>query len=125
MFKHQVIKRSLAAAAVIATAGFPSAAQAMLIGGGGESGIPVTPVESGPSAPQRLDQLQHNAQGRFAIHGRFPSPTASPAPAATAPGGFQWGDAGIGAAGAAVLLTSGAVGVGLARRRRVQHTLAA
>jgi hypothetical protein len=37
--------------------------------------------------------------------------------------GFQWGDAGIGAAGAAVLLGGAATGVSLTRRRRLQRTV--
>jgi hypothetical protein len=36
--------------------------------------------------------------------------------------GFQWGDAGIGAAGAAVLVGAGALGAGAARRRRALPT---
>jgi hypothetical protein len=36
--------------------------------------------------------------------------------------GFQWGDAGIGAAGAAVVLGGAAAGVGVTRRRRIQRT---
>ena len=41
MSKHHLIKRTLAAGAVIATAGFPSAAQATFIGGGAAR-VPVT-----------------------------------------------------------------------------------
>jgi hypothetical protein len=53
-----------------------------------------------------------------------PSGTATPAPTsatltATPPqGGFQWGDAGIGAGAAVVLLGVGALGTGATRRRR-------
>jgi hypothetical protein len=38
--------------------------------------------------------------------------------------GFQWGDAGIGAGGTAVLLGAGAVAAGAARRRRSQRAIA-
>jgi hypothetical protein len=49
MFKHNVIRRSLTAAAVVSTARFPSAAQAKFINGGGAT---PGPAVSGPSAPQ-------------------------------------------------------------------------
>ena len=124
MLHHDLIKRTLAGGLVIAAAGLPSAAQAMPIGGG-ESAVPVAPASSGPSAQQqqRLVQLQGNVQEWFAVHGRFPASAAltvpvSTAPAATSPRGFQWDDAGIGAAGATVLLSAAALGVGLTHRRR-------
>jgi hypothetical protein len=56
--------------------------------------------------------------------GFTPSPVAHAQPAAEPAGGggvdlgFQWGDAGIGAAGAAALMTAGMAGAGVARRRR-------
>jgi hypothetical protein len=37
--------------------------------------------------------------------------------------GFQWGDAGIGAAAAITLLGAGAASSGAARRRRIQRTV--
>jgi len=123
MLHRHLIKRTLAGGLVIAAAGLPSAAQAMPIGGA-ESAIPAAPASSGPSAQQqRLDQLQGNVQEWFAVHGRFPASTALTAPVSTAaaamsPRGFQWDDAGIGAAGATVLLCAAALGVGLTRRRR-------
>jgi hypothetical protein len=86
MFNHHLIKRSVAAAAVIGAATFPSGAQAMRIGGGGSPG----PSTSTPSAPQAV-AVPHSS--------------------------FQWGDAGIGAAGAVVLLGTGAVGAIVTRRR--------
>ena len=89
MFNHNLIKRSLAAAAVVATAGFPTAAQATLVGGGGAPAVPAT---STPFAP--------------------------PQPVAGSHSSFQWGDAGIGAAGAVALLGAGAIGVSVTRRRR-------
>jgi hypothetical protein len=123
MLHHHLIKRTLACGLVIAAAGLPSAAQAMPIGGG-ESAVPVAPASSVLLAQQRrLDQLQANVQEWFAVHGRFPASSAltapiSTAPAATSPRGFQWDDAGIGAAGATVLLSAAALGVGLTHRRR-------
>lgn len=88
MPNHNLIKRSLAAAAVVATAGFPTAAQAVLIGDG------VAPAGPAPSA------------------------RSVPQPVASSHSSFQWGDAGIGAAGAVALLGTGALGVSMTRRRR-------
>jgi hypothetical protein len=123
MLHHRLIKRALAGGLVVAAAGLPSAAEAMPIGGG-ESAVPVAPASNGPSAQQqRLDQLQGNVEEWFAVHGRFPASTAltapvSTAPAATSPRGFRWDDTGIDAAGAIVLLSAAALGVGLAHRQR-------
>jgi hypothetical protein len=44
--------------------------------------------------------------------------------AATSQGGFQWGDAGIGAASMIVLLGAGAGAVGVVRNRRVNRPVA-
>jgi hypothetical protein len=94
---HFLIKRSLAAAAVLATVGFPSAAQALRInGGGGSSG----PVPVAPPAPPRV---------------------ASAQPVTASGSSFQWGDAGIGAAGTIVLVAAGAGTVGVMRRRRLER----
>lgn len=123
MLHRHLIKRTLAGGLVIAAAVLPSAAPAMSIGGA-ESAVPVAPGSSGPSAQrQRLDQLQGNVQEWFAVHGRFPASTALTAPVSTAPAatsrrGFQWDDAGVGAAAATLLLSAGALGVGLTRRQR-------
>jgi hypothetical protein len=55
-----------------------------------------------------------------------PAAVASPAPAEPAGGGagqgFEWGDAGIGAAGAAALMTAGMAGT-VARRRRAARAI--
>lgn len=139
MFTHHLIKRSLAGGLVIAAAGFPSAAQAMVVGGD-EGSVPVAPPASVSSAPQGLNQLQRNVQEWFAVHGRFPSSvvsspstpvgptdassggydfTASAAPVTAQPGAsFDWGDAGIGAGGAVLLLGTAALGASVTRRRR-------
>jgi hypothetical protein len=122
MFNHHLIKRSLAGGLVIAAAGFPPAAHAMFIGGG-DAKIPVPPPASAPPVSQRLDQLQRNVNEWFAVHGGFPASVDSTHPASTVPAatpskGFQWGDAGIGAAGASLLLGTGALGVAMTRRRR-------
>jgi hypothetical protein len=123
MLHHHLIKRTLAGGLVIAAAGLPSGAQAMPIGGA-RSAVTVAPASSGPSAQQqRLDELQANVEHWFAVHGRFPAPAALTAPistaaASTSPRGFQWDDAGIGAAAATVLLGAAAFSIGLTRRQR-------
>jgi hypothetical protein len=116
MFKHQSIKRWLAGCLVIAGASFPPAAQAIVIGGGGS--IAVSPPVTGPVVQQQLGQLQRNVQQRFAAEGGWHLSARSTPAAATSSEGFHWGDAGIGAAGATVLLGAGALGATLARRRR-------
>ena len=93
MSKHHLIKRTLASGLAFSAIGFPSAAQAMFVGGGA---VPTAPAPGGPAAPE---------------------------PVATSHSAFQWGDAGIGAAGATVLLSAAALGTGLARRRRPQRTI--
>jgi hypothetical protein len=115
MFKHQSIKRWLAGCLVIAGASFPPAAQAIVIGGGGS--IAVSPPVTGPVVQQQLGQLQRNVQQRFAAEGGWHLSARSTPAAATSSDGFHWGDAGIGAAGATVLLGAGALGATLARRR--------
>jgi hypothetical protein len=88
MFKHHLITRSLAGGLVVAATGFPSAAQAMLMDGGGG---PPRQIASGPPAPQVVSS--HSSS-------------------------FEWGDAGIGAAGATVLVGAGMLGATATRRRR-------
>jgi hypothetical protein len=60
------------------------------------------------------------AQGRIMTdstgHPSAPAPAPSRPPAQTA--GFQWDDAGIGAAGTVLLLGAGVMTAGAARRRR-------
>jgi hypothetical protein len=92
MLNHTLIKRSLAAGLAVGAAGFPTAAQARF-----ELNPPLAPSVSRPehvaSAPTRAQ------------------------PSSSAQAGFQWGDAGIGAAGAVVLLGA-AAGTANAMRRR-------
>ena len=90
MFKQHMIKRSVVSGLVIAAASFPASAQAMYIDAGASS-VPSAPIA-----------------------------TASPSSQAGASGhsSFQWGDAGIGAAGVVVLLGAGALGTSATRRRR-------
>jgi hypothetical protein len=93
------IKRALAAAIVIAAVAAPTAAYARVnetqVGG---AGVPVAPpyTAGAPAADQ---------------------------PAATSSSGFQWGDAGIGAASLLVLISVGS-GAAVGYRRRTQRPLA-
>ena len=105
MLNHQPIKRLLAGGLVIAAAGFPTVAQARYIEDVG--GTPSTPTSQVPVAA--------------------PQPAPQPVAVPSGQGGgssFQWGDAGIGAVGAVVLVSAGALGTTLARRRRVRGTVA-
>jgi hypothetical protein len=93
MSNHHPLKRSLAAVFVVGAAALPAAAQALPIESGTGGGALTSPVAV-PSAPQ-------------------PGPTAQ--------AGFQWGDAGIGAAGATLLVSAGALSAGMTRRRRARR----
>jgi hypothetical protein len=92
MFNHHLIKRSLASGLVIAAAMIPAgAAQAFQIEQAGGSGpIPVAPPASQVAPAQ---------------------------PASSSGSSFQWGDAGIGAGGAVVLMVTAALGASATRRR--------
>jgi hypothetical protein len=91
MFKHTMIRRSLIAGLAIGAAALPTAAQARFI-----AGKPVTTTHS-------VAQVVNAA----------PQP-----PSSSARSGFEWGDAGIGAAGALALVGIGS-GVVAVRRRRM------
>jgi hypothetical protein len=97
MYKHNLIRRWLTGGVVIAAASFPSAAQAML------------PLADPPAA----------TSGQVASAIGLPVPHAG----SRAQSGFEWGDAGIGAAGTIVLLGAGAVASGVGRRRRAHRTI--
>jgi hypothetical protein len=94
-----VTKHNLAAGLVIAAASLPSAAQARL-----DLDPPTAVSASAAAQPAGGSSIQQ--------------------PGASAQSGFQWGDAGIGAAGAVVLLGAGAAASGVARRRRGQPPVA-
>ena len=130
MFKS--IKRLLVAVTAILALTAPSAAYARFF----EYGSPAGSSTSAPAQPsvaaaklRRLDQLQATVAQRFASEGGWPS-TASRASAASAvhptgpssQAGFEWGDAGIGAAGVLALIGIGA-GATLVIRRRVREQL--
>jgi outer membrane protein TolC len=123
MFARNLIKRSLVAGLATGAASLPAAAQAR------PNESPVAPVVSAavnaPSIQQQLAQLHANIEQRFAADGGWPSvgsSVGSSVPStATSQGGFQWGDAGIGAAGMIVLLGTGAGAAGAMRRRRAHR----
>jgi hypothetical protein len=92
MFNHTLIKRSLVAGLAIGTASFPTAARAR---------VELNPAPA-PSASQPA---------------QVASPSTRAQPSANAQPGFQWPDAGIGAAGAVVLLGAGAGAANAVRRR--------
>jgi hypothetical protein len=96
VFKHSLIKRSLVTGLVIGSASFPAMAQARF------NFDPPLPSPSAPNAVVNATPVQ---------------------PAASTPSAFQWGDAGIGAAGTVVLLGAGAGAAGAVRRRRVHRPL--
>lgn len=120
MFARNLIKRSLVAGLLIGAASFPAVAQARPIE---DPAAPVASVAvSAPSVQQHLARLHANLDQRFAVEGGWPSVGSSTGSSvrsmATSQGGFQWGDAGIGAAGMMVLLS---IGAGAVRRRRAQR----
>jgi hypothetical protein len=119
MLNHTLIKRSLTAGLLTMAAAFPAGAQAMAIGGG-ETSVPVTLPAPVATVPQNVDQLHQGVQHWIAVHGGFPSSVASTVSTDTAQPGstFHWGDAGIGAGGAIVLLGAGGLGAAAMRRRR-------
>ena len=65
------------------------------------------------------------AQATFMSAGSDPGPIAAPVSTShvsrAQSSSFQWADAGIGAAGATLLLGAAAAGTGLTRRRRLQR----
>jgi hypothetical protein len=99
MFNHTLIKCSLAAAVAIGGASGPTAAQARF-----NLNPPAPPAVSQPTPVASAPTHQE------------PGPGAQPA--------LQWGDVGIGAAGAVVLLGAGAGTANTMRRRRAQRIVA-
>jgi hypothetical protein len=97
-------QRTLAAAAMIAAASSPATASARLN------------LNPEPSPAQH--RVQTLAPSHPASHAS-PTHPARPAPqAGSASGGFEWGDAGLGAAGTLVLLATGAGSAAVLTRRR-------
>jgi hypothetical protein len=99
MLKHHLIRRTLTGGLVIVAVGFPATAQARTC---------QRPVQL-PNTPYSNRALPQCSASDVSVQHRSQA-------------GFQWGDAGIGAAGAAVLLGGAAAGVGMTRRRRIPRT---
>jgi hypothetical protein len=124
MFKRT--KYTLIVAAVVAAVGAPSSAYAVFV-----QRLPIAPPAASVSAkppPSRADRLR----ARYPARGGETSGTrrslASPAAGASRHGissstGFQWADAGIGAAVVLVLISVGSRAA-VVIRRRVHHPLA-
>jgi hypothetical protein len=132
-------KRSLTPVLVVAAASLPAAAQARPdVGPGPVKGVPLsTPalVNATAPAPARVDapapapaRVNAPAPAPARVNAPVPAPAAASAAArvttAVAEPGFQWGDAGIGAGGALVLVGGGAAALSITRRRRGQHSVA-
>lgn len=132
MFKS--VKRLLIAATAILALSAPTVACAYIRADPGGSS---TSAQAQPSVAQlrtaaqlrRLDVLQANVAQRFASEGGWRSPSPAAAASAVHPAGpsaqagFQWGDAGIGAAGVLALVGVGA-GATVVIRRRLREPLA-
>jgi len=97
MFSLIQIRRSFLAAAAVTATALPAAAQARPL-------FDPAPVHTTP--PARVV-------------------TVVRAPSANGPAGFQWDDAGVGAAGAIVLLGAGAGAATTVRRRRTRRVATA
>ena len=112
MFK--AAKRTLMAAVVIAAASGPSVASA---GVGAPTGVQVgtTGVGICHRHAGRCSSLAGVHANATHAHPAFPTAAASP-------DGFQWGDAGIGAAGMLLLLTAGGVAMTAGRRQHRRAT---
>ncbi len=135
MFMQDPFKRSLAGAIVIAATGFPTAAQAMLNGGrlahGARSVAYTLPADfhtdasSGGGYPNHRFTVAYTLPADFHTDatsgGGYPNRPLIGSSIQQANSGFQWDDAGIGAAGAAVLLGVGSFGVRVTRRRTTQR----
>ena len=127
MFK--LSKHTLVAATVIAAASAPASASAMLIGGEGPevAAAPPVYVNETPFQQTQLAAIQRAVTKQFGntsggLAGPVAKTSGSTGQAATS--GFQWDDAGIGAAGMLGLLGAAGATTVLARRRRDRHTAA-
>lgn len=107
MFNHHLIKRLLVSGLAIAAAGFPAAAQARLN---------LEPPAVSSATSHTLPSTFHTDASSSGYRSAQANGSSVSVPQASS--GFQWDDAGIGAAGAVVLLGGGALGIGVMRRRR-------
>ena len=118
----------LTAGAVIAAAGFPSAAQAtsdsagyvpVIVSHASQTVLGPTDASSGGYEPVTVSHASRTVLGPTDASSGGYDFAASAAPATAQSGsGFHWNDAGIGAGGAVLLLGTAALGAGMTRRRR-------
>jgi hypothetical protein len=105
---HHLTRRAVTGCVTIAAVGVAAPAQAQTV--------------HGPPVCQGVCQLHGHMYADPSLNAYIQLAGGRPVPHTSQPG-FQWGDAGIGAAGAAVLLGGAAAGVGMTRRRRLQRTV--
>jgi hypothetical protein len=121
MFK--LTKYTLIIAAVVAAVGAPSSAYAVFVYGGGRL---VPALAASVSAKPTPSQEAHGGE-TSGTRGSLASPAAGAGSRArheiSSSNGFQWGDAGIGAAVVLVLISVGSRAA-VVIRRRVHHPLA-
>jgi hypothetical protein len=129
MFK--ATRQTLMVAAVIAAASAPSSAYAMVIAQAGPMSPRAASATTNPTAPEQTQLGDYQRAVAKRLEG---TPGGASGPVVqtrsterqagiSASNGFQWGDAGIGAAGVVVLIVIG-FGGGAVIRRRVHHPLA-
>jgi hypothetical protein len=119
-----------AAVAIALCATTPAAAQTLITPDAIDAGQPKAPQTQDYRSPDTVDPVEPTTDLR-APDNRFGQPTGGPAPTRVRiievpSSGFEWGDAGIGAAGMLALVLVG-VGVGMAgmhhrRTRRLTAT---
>lgn len=117
MFTRGKIKRLLAALSLIAMAGFPPVAMAMPIEGGVTRVLVTPPVGVSQAYPTALGPTDASSGGYDFAASAVPTSAQSGSE-------FEWGDAGIGAAGMAALMGAGAAASVSVRRRRVRRVIA-
>ncbi len=103
MSKHRLIRASLASGLAIAAVGTPGIAEGHFL---------MNPENPSPATASALRGV-YTASATDSVRA---ADVSSPS--------FQWGDAGIGAAGVIVLLGAGSGTVGLMRRRRSHRLIA-
>ncbi|MFZ0376851.1 MAG: hypothetical protein WCD11_22230 [Solirubrobacteraceae bacterium] len=113
------IRRLLIAATMIVALSAPSAAFGFIrVTSGGASASGQASRANTAANSQLLALVQTPTAAQASIVPSVPRATASSSE------GFQWGDAGVGAAGVIVLLGAGAGAAGVLRQRRVHRPIA-
>ena len=117
------IKRSLVVATLIVAASAPAAAYATVLASGAGSGGPAQPVVVVSAPHPSAAHASFPAEGGRAAPDQPPIVVSTPRASASSSSSFQWGDAGIGAAGVLALAGIG-TGAAVVIRRRARHPLA-